>query len=237
MSESSGLLGFSNRPFRMICNWSPSTSNGDTLLRSSGMTCLRFQSPQANWKKLSQGSVVRSIAPRSEAAVWTHSGVRQIGVDSLEAGGGKICGDLWGEVRKRQGCRKQRMRMRTRQRRRIRMSPHRSHAVRCLRQATTFALAQEGQRKVEEVSAGRDEVSTEIRPSALAPRKLCSSTHGSSGSRVLVREGRGEVLVEVIGILVCGCHQVLWPPQMLGLPQIHHSDLNECFILSSDRQC
>ena len=193
----------------MICSWSPSTSKGDTLLRSSGMTCLRFQSPQANWKKLSQGSVVRSIAPRSEAAVWTHSGVRQIGVlDPLEAEGGEICGlDWWGEVRKRQGWRKQRTRMRTRQRRRMRTSPHRSHAVRCLRQATTFAFAQDGHRKVEEVSFGRDEVSTEIRPSA-APRKLCSSTQGSSGSLVFVREGRGEtVLAEVIGIFV-----VLWLP-------------------------
>ena len=204
MSESSGLLGFSKRPFKIICNWSPSTSNGDTLLRSSGMTCLRFQSPQANWKKLSQGSVVRSIAPRREAAVWTHSGVRQIGVlDPLEAEGGEICGlDWWGEVRKRQGWRKQRTRMRTRQRRRMRTSPHRSQAVRCLRQATTFDLAQDGHSKVEEVSVGRDDVSTEIRPSA-APRKLCSSTQGSSGSRVFVREGRGEtVLVEAIGIFL-----------------------------------
>ena len=97
--------------------------------------------------------------------------------------------------------------MRTRQRRRMRTSPHRSHAVRCLRQATTFALAQDGHSKVEEVSVGRADVSTEIRPSA-APRKLCSSTQGSSGSRVFVREGRGEtVLVEGIGIFF-----VLWLP-------------------------
>ena len=207
MSESSGLLGFSKRPFKIICNWSPSTSNGDTLLRSSGMTCLRFQSPQANWKKLSQGSVVRSMAPSREAAVLTHSGVKQIGVDPLEAEGGEICGVWWWEVRKRQGWRKQRMRMRTRQRRRIRMSPQRSHAVRCLLHATTFALAQDGQNKVDDVSAGREAASTEIRPSA-APRKLCSSTQGSSGSRDFVSDGRGDVLVEVMGILMCGCHQV-----------------------------
>ena len=215
----------------MICNWSPSTSNGETLLRSSGMTCLRFQSPQANWKKLSQGSVVRSIAPRSEAAVWTHSGVRQIGVLLLA---GEICRlDWWGEVRKRQGWRKQRMRMRTRQRRRMRTSPHRSQAVLCLRQATTFALAQDGHSKVDEVSVGRTDARTDIRPSA-APRKLCSSTHGSSGSRVFVREGRGDtVLVEAIGIFLLNFLWLpteVWPPQMLGLPQIHHSDPNEGFI-------
>ena len=196
----------------MIWSWSPRTSKGETLLRSSGITCLRFQSPQANWKKLSQGSVVRSIAPSRDAAVWTHSGVKQIGVDPRDDEDGERWGGSWGEVRNRQGWRKHRMRMRTRQRRRMRISPQRSQAVLCLLQAITLVLAHAGQSKVDDVSVGLEDVNTETRPSA-APRKLCSSTSGSSGSRVLVREGSGEVLADEIGILavcVCGCHPKMW---------------------------
>ena len=111
------------------------------------------------------------------------------------------------------------------------MSPQRSQAVLCLLQAITLVLAHAGQSKVDDVSVGLEDVNTETRPSA-APRKLCSSTRGSSGSRVLVREGRGEVFADEIGILaVC-----VWlppqdvAPQMFPLPQIHHSDPDECFI-------
>ena len=46
----------------MICSLSARTSNVDIEDLSSGMTCLRFQDPQANWKKSSQGSAPRSIA-------------------------------------------------------------------------------------------------------------------------------------------------------------------------------
>ena len=138
-----------------------------------------------------------------------------------------------GEVRNRQGWRKHRMRMRTRQRRRMRISPQRSQAVLCLLQAITLVLAHAGQSKVDDVSVGLEDVNTETRPSAAPARKLCSSTRGSSGSRVLVREGSGEVLADEIGILaVC----VWLPPQDVApqmvplLPQIHHSDPDECFI-------
>ena len=92
------------------------------------------------------------------------------------------------------------------------MSPQRSQAVLCLLQAITLVLAHAGQSKVDDVSVGLEDVNTETRPSA-APRKLCSSTRGSSGSRVLVREGRGEVFTDEIGILavcVCGCHPKMW---------------------------
>lgn len=42
-------------------------------LLSSGITCILFHVPQAYWKKSTQGSAVRSIADKSEAAKMKRS--------------------------------------------------------------------------------------------------------------------------------------------------------------------
>lgn len=55
-------------PLRMIWSSSDSTSNVDTLERSSGIWCRLFQDPHANWKKSSQGSALWSIPFSNEDA-------------------------------------------------------------------------------------------------------------------------------------------------------------------------
>lgn len=62
-------MGVVGRPLRMICSWSARTSKVLMLDRSSGMRCILFHVPQANWKKSWQGSAVRFIAISNEAAV------------------------------------------------------------------------------------------------------------------------------------------------------------------------